>query len=95
MKLLTNALIQTIPALYGQDGIKDKVAYVKFFTPDASWSWYVMEYDKNQKLCFGLVDGLEKELGYFSLEELTSVRGPLGLSVERDIYFEPTMIKEL
>lgn len=95
MKLLTNALIETIPALYEQDGIKDKVAYAKFFTPDASWSWYVMEYDRHQQLCFGLVDGLEKELGYFSLDELKSIRGPLGLNVERDIYFDPIMIKEL
>jgi len=54
-----------------------------------------MEYDKEQQLCFGLVDGLEKELGYFNLQELEEIKGPLGLSVERDIYFEPTKIKEL
>lgn len=95
MKLLTKELLQTIPALYGQDGVKNKKAYVKFFTPDSSWSWYVMEYDKEQQLCFGLVDGLEKELGYFNLQELEEIKGPLGLSVERDIYFEPTKIKEL
>ena len=35
---------------------------------------------------FGLVDGLEAELGYFWLSELTGVRGPLGLPIERDLY---------
>jgi hypothetical protein len=33
---------------------------------------------------------LEDELGYFTLSELESVHGPLGLSVERDLQFEPT-----
>jgi len=95
MKLLTEELLQTIPALYGQDGVDEKRAYVKFFTPDSSWSWYVMEYDREKELFFGLVDGFEKELGYFNLQELEEIKGPLGLSVERDIYFEPTAIKEL
>ena len=95
MKLLTNELIQTIPSLYEQDGVDNKIAYVKFFTPDSNWTWYVMEYSKDEKLFFGLVDGLEKELGYFSLYELENAKGPLGLSIERDIYFEPTCVKEL
>lgn len=95
MKLLTDELIKTIPALYEQESIEDKIAYAKFFTPDANWTWYAMEYDSKQQLFFGLVDGLEKELGYFTLYELEEVKGPLGLSIERDIYFEPTAIKEL
>jgi len=44
---------------------------------------------------FGLVDGFEKELGYFSLSELENLRGPFGLKVERDLYFEPATLKEL
>ena len=44
---------------------------------------------------FGLVCGMERELGYFSLAELQSVRGPLGLRVERDLYFTPTPMSGL
>lgn len=44
---------------------------------------------------FGLVDGFEKELGYFSLSELESVKGPLGLKIERDLYFKPTTLKKI
>lgn len=95
MKLLTEELIQTIPALYEQDGFEEQIAYVKFFTPSSNWTWYVMEYDPKEKIFFGLVDGHEKELGYFSLHELENVKGPLSLHIERDIYFEPTAIKEL
>jgi hypothetical protein len=95
MKLLTKEIRKRLPPLYSQDnkGL-DPVAHVKFFTPDASWTWYAAEFDGDDTF-FGLVDGFEKELGYFSLSELQSVRGRLGLPVERDLYFKPTPLKEL
>ena len=34
-----------------------------------------------------MVDGHEKELGDFSLEELEAVKGAFGLGIERDEYF--------
>ena len=40
--------------------------------------------------CYGYVNGLDSELGYFDLSELEAVYGPLGLSIERDVSFEPT-----
>jgi Protein of unknown function (DUF2958) len=39
---------------------------------------------------FGAVSGFEFELGYFSLSELEQTTGPLGLHIERDLYFKPT-----
>jgi hypothetical protein len=47
------------------------------------------------KIFFGLVDGLETELGYFSLRELQEVHGPMGLAIERDLYYEPISLREL
>jgi hypothetical protein len=70
------------------------VAPVKFFTPDSGWTWYPTEFDGND-LFFGLVSGLEVELGYFTLSELEEVRGPLGLPIERDLYFHPKTLAEL
>jgi hypothetical protein len=49
-------------------------------------TWYATEFD-GEDLFFGLVDGLEKEFGYFSLSELESVDGPFGVGIERDLYF--------
>lgn len=43
---------------------------------------------------FGKVIGLETELGDFSLKELASLKGPGGLTVERDLYFRPTKLSE-
>jgi hypothetical protein len=80
---------------YSQDGKGgEAIAYVKFFTPDSSFTWYALEFDGNDRF-FGLVDGQCKELGYFSLSELETVRGPLGLSIERDLYWKPTKLCEI
>ena len=46
-------------------------------------------------LGFGLVSGHEDELGYFSLNELENLKGPFGLKVERDLYFQPTDLKSI
>jgi hypothetical protein len=95
MKLIIKEIKNILPKLYGQDGKGlNAIAYVKFFTPDSNWSWYATEFDGND-IFFGLVDGLCKELGYFSLSELESVRGPLGLKIERDLNFKPTTLEEL
>jgi len=96
MKLLTKAIEKQIPALYEQDGLgKDAIAYVKFFTPWSNWTWYGTEYDPKTKEFFGLVDGLDSELGYFSLTELESITGPGGLKIERDLHFSPTKLRNL
>lgn len=95
MGLLTDEDLKKIPSLYATENETDPVAHVKFFTPDGSWSWYVLEYDSDEKLCFGYVDWFEGELGYFSLEELASVRGGLGLSLERDSSFSPMRLSEV
>jgi hypothetical protein len=48
-----------------------------------------------QVIFFGLVNGYELELGFFTLEELEELRGPFGLPVERDKFFSPRTLKEL
>lgn len=95
MVLLTKEILKKLPPLYSQEekGL-DAVAVVKFFTPDSNWTWYATEFD-GEDLFFGLVDGFEKEIGYFRLSELQSVKGALGLPIERDMYFNPKSLKEL
>ena len=84
-----------LPGLYsGEEKGLDALAHVKFFSPDSSWSWFASEFD-GEDIFFGLVVGFEIELGYFSLSELQSVKGPLGLLIERDLYFEPMTLGEL
>ena len=93
--LLTPEIREKLPPLYANEKLGlSAVAIVKFFTPDAGWSWYASEFD-GEDLFFGLVAGLAVELGYFSLSELEEVRGPLGLPIERDLYYQPKTLQEL
>ena len=93
--LMPDSLARTIPPLYATENDPDPVARVKWFTPDSSWNWYVVEYDPQEKICYGLVEGFEEELGYFSLTEIEQARGPWNLQVERDLYWHPTALSEL
>ena len=58
---------EKLPKLYDNEeqGLEAK-ALVKFFTPDAQWTWYASEFD-GEDVFFGLVSGFEVELGYFSV----------------------------
>ena len=83
-----------LPPLYHNENHPNPLAIIKLFTPDSSWNWFLMEYDGDD-LLFGLVAGLETEIGYISLHELKSVTGPMGLHIERDLWFRPTPVREL
>ena len=101
MKLLTDTIERTLPGLYTREaGCKDPRFVCKFFDPIGSWTWYVLEGEKQEDgdwLFYGLVDGMEKEWGYFRLSELESIantprHSAFQLGIERDIHFsnEPT-----
>ena len=90
---MTKDLQTQLPQLYSQEEVDDPKAIAKYFTPDSNWTWYATEFDGKDTF-FGLVVGLETELGYFSLKELESARGAFGLPVERDLWFEPTPVSE-
>ena len=93
--LLPQWLENELPSLYATDGDPDPIVRCKFFTPDSSWTWFLVEYSPLERRAFGLVCGHDKELGYFSLDELLAVRGPFGLQVERDLWFSPCPLSEV
>lgn len=69
---------------------RDHTPVIKLFTPDADATWLITEIDPDDPdLLFGLCDlGMGcPELGYVSLSELSTLRGHLGLPVERDLHF--------
>ena len=83
-----------MPKLYSQENVKDPVVQVKFFCPWNQWTWYGFEFDGKDTF-FGYVKGDYNELGYFTLSELESVKGYLGLGIERDLYFTPKPLSEI
>lgn len=100
MMMITKEIEKNIPALYATDGQADDVRKVaaKFFAPWSNWTWFVFEGEKMDNgdwEFFGLVDGSEKEFGYFTLSQLTEIRGPAGLRIERDRHFENKTVADI
>ena len=98
MKLITEefeTLFKDYP-LYSQEHEKDPLVIAKLFDPTGSASWFLLEYDPVEKLAFGYVTGMTAdELGYISLTEMESIKGPLGIGIEQDMYFIQKQLSEL
>lgn len=101
MVLLTNTIKKDLEKypLYSQDGKGDDAKVIcKFFL--SNLTWYVLEgqaINNGQDFeFFGIVDNSgEKEYGYFTLNQLLSLRSMGCLKVERDMYFDKCKVSEL
>jgi hypothetical protein len=94
--LIPNDLRKNIPNLYDTEELQELICQVKLFTPFSSFTWYIIELSQDDNdTCFGYVEGLDNELGYFSLSEIESIVGPMGLRVERDLSFKPTKLSDI
>jgi hypothetical protein len=87
MILLTTELREHLLANGRRSGL-DHLPVVKFFNPLGVGTWLATELDADGDTLFGLADLGDPELGSFSLEEMTSIRLPFGMGIERDILFE-------
>jgi hypothetical protein len=96
-KLLTKAIQRTLPALYSTDGQEDAaVVKVKFFSIASDHRWFATEFEPETGTFFGLVTCHgEGELGYFSLDELLSLKWHGVPAIERDSGFRPTTLSEV
>ena len=91
MELIPQEIKNKIPKLYETEKQNDPIVYVKLFLD--GWTWYITELSIDNNICFGyVISPFESELGYFSLNEIKSIKGTLGLSVERDLSFKPTAL---
>ena len=95
IKFMTKEIEKRLPPLGATEGQENPLVIAKWFTPDAHWTWYAIEYDPEDRLFFGYVVGDEAELGYFSRDELERLRGPWGLPIERDKWFRPQPLHEV
>jgi len=91
MKLMTKDIEQIAQAQYPQGDDMDQLVVAKFFNPAvSSWAWYLMNQDpENPDYLWGIVKGIETEMGSFSLSELESLRLDSGFVIVRDLHFKP------
>ncbi len=93
--LLPQSIRNKLPKLYATDGKKDKMIYLKLFSPYSGYTLYVAEFDGKDTF-FGYVKGRgSDEWGYSSYSELARAnRGGLPL-IERDMYFKPKKFSQI
>ena len=91
MELIPKEIKEQIPFLYTTENQNNPTVFVKLFLD--SWTWYITELSIDGDIAFGyVVSAFGAELGYFSLEEIKSIKGTLGIGVERDLEFKPTKL---
>jgi hypothetical protein len=95
VRLLTRALEKRFAEIGSQEKVKDPLVVAKFFNPTGAGTWYATEYDPEGRLFFGYAEIFEGEWGYFSLDELESFKGPLGIGIERDLWWEEKRFSEV
>ena len=100
MKLLTQANLKALPAERTTEGKPEdqQIAVVKLFTPDADWTWFLLEtWEEGGERMFYVYEAAMGGCGYTytNLSTLERLRGPLGLRVERDRYFDPTPMTDV
>jgi len=80
--------------LYSQDRVKDPIVRAKLFI---AWiTWYLTEYDKEEKTAFWYTTGLsEDEFWYTHIPELEAIKMQGLFEVERDLYFTPAPLTTL
>jgi hypothetical protein len=94
----TNKELAKIPAFYSSEEtpLKKKMIHMHFFI--GGCDWYAAEYSPEEKCFFGfaiLNNDLEMaEWGYFSLEELSSLKVSF-VEVDRDLYWKPKKAIEI
>lgn len=92
MKLMTKTLenkFKKFP-LYSQDGKSmEATVVVKYFNPCGAGTWLITEGEKMENgdwEFFGYCHMHEWEWGYVWLSQLESIKTPMGLGIERDLY---------
>ncbi|MDE0714256.1 MAG: DUF2958 domain-containing protein [Gammaproteobacteria bacterium] len=88
MKLITKKQREKL-LKNGKNRPEDARPVVKLFNPTGAATWLFTELDEDGDTLFGLCDLGFPELGYCSLQEISTYRGRFGLGIERDLYFKP------
>ena len=95
MKLFTKAQEKKLRANSAQSilehGGSSMKPVIKLFCPWGNQTWLLTELDDDGRF-FGLCDlGFgTPEIGYVMQSEIESVKGPYGLTIERDIHWQAT-----
>ena len=96
MKLITKEIERAFEkqGYTGNMSSKNIKVVMKLFNPVGAGTWYLYEKESNDIFyAFANLGDIQcAECGPISLHEMESVKLPLGLKIERDMYFKPLSI---
>ena len=97
MKLLTKEVRANIPRLYATKNEPDPMVWTKFFNPWSAWAWYIIEFEEVEGAAFfyGWLVGSADRPGQFMCSTLECMRASYGLTIERDLHFEPCRLSTM
>jgi len=94
--LVTEELQARFKEVGSQESSKDPIIIAKLFNPVGAATWYLTEYDPQNQIAFGYVTGLaHDEWGYVWIPELEDIQLPMGMTIERDIYFSEEVFSKV
>lgn len=91
----TEEELSKVPGLCKTDGIplSEKNVYFHFFCGNSDW--WILEYDHNDRLFFGIAKIFVHELGYISFDEMKEAKAFGVMEVERDTDFKVKKVKDI
>ena len=87
--------LSKVPILYKTECIplSERDVYFHFFCGNSDW--WILEYDPNDRLFFGIAKIFVIELGYISFDEMKDIKAFGMIEVERDTDFKVKKVKEI
>ena len=91
----TEEELSKVPGLCETDGVplSEKNVYFHFFCGNSDW--WILEYDPNDRLFFGIAKIFVHELGYISFDEMKEAKAFGVMEVERDLNFDVKKVKDV
>lgn len=96
-QLLTQEIIDNLPPLYATEEEDNPLIVARFYNPIGRGEWHLMEGEIREEgfLCYGLADIFEKELSYWTMEDLEELSVSLGVFIQRDDSFKPCRYEDV
>ena len=92
---MTKEIKEQATKQYDKGSDMEQMVVAKYFDAMGDWKWFLMNMDKDEDYCWGIVEGNEVEMGSFSMRELEGIKRPFGLGIERDLHFKPMRAKDV
>ncbi len=79
----------------GEQDTSNPIIPTRFCAEWVNHCWYPISYNEQKECFFGIVQGLEIKLDYFSHIDLSIIRGPYGVRITRDDDWKETDLNHL